>query len=65
MWYLMLSHTDLPPVSAEVSKEALANHFAFLKRQHAAGNILFSGPTPDAPWVSTSSRRIRTMKPSQ
>ena len=47
MWYLMLSHTDLPPVSAEVSKETLTNHFAFLKRQHATGNILFSGPTPD------------------
>jgi uncharacterized protein YciI len=47
MWYLMLSHTDLPPVSADVSKEALTDHFAFLKRQHAAGNILFSGPTPD------------------
>ena len=46
MWYLMLSHTDLPPVSAKVAKEALTNHFAFLKRQHPAGKILFSGPTP-------------------
>jgi uncharacterized protein YciI len=47
MWYLMLSHTDLPPVSAEVAKEALTNHFAFLKRQHPAGKILFSRSTPD------------------
>lgn len=43
----MLSHSDLPPVTAEVAKEALFHHFAFLKCQHAAGNILFSGPTPD------------------
>lgn len=47
MWYLMLSHTDLPPVSAEVAKQTLTEHFAFLKRQHQAGSILFSGPTPD------------------
>ena len=47
MWYLMLSHTDMPPVSADVRKDALAKHFQFLRRQHDAGKILFSGPTPD------------------
>ncbi len=47
MWYLLLSHTDLPPVPDDTRKQAMEGHFAFLERQHSAGNILFSGPTKD------------------
>jgi uncharacterized protein YciI len=38
----------LPLLSAEVSKVAVTDHFAFMKRQHAADNILFSVPTLDS-----------------
>ena len=47
MWYLLLSHTDLPPISDEEKQKAREGHFAFLRKQHHAGNILFSGPTAD------------------
>lgn len=47
MWYLLLSHRDLPPVDDDARDKAREGHFAFLRKQHDAGKILFSGPTAD------------------
>ena len=44
MWYLVLSHLKSP---VEVFLESLAEHLAWMRKQHMAGNVLFSGPTPD------------------
>ena len=51
MWYLLLSHRDLPPVDDDSRDKAREGHFAFLRKQHDAGKILFSGPfsLSDAP----------------
>ena len=44
MWYLVLSRPSGPMAE---SRPHLEDHLAFQYRNHSAGNILFSGPTPD------------------
>ena len=44
MWYLILRRPLRPREEWTVS---LDQHLAWMKQQHEAGRILFSGPTPD------------------
>lgn len=44
MWYLVLRRPQRPREDWTVT---LDQHLVWMKRQHEAGNILFSGPTPD------------------
>ncbi len=44
MWYLVLSR---PTVSPEELRPHLSAHLPWMKAQHEAGNVLFSGPTTD------------------
>jgi uncharacterized protein YciI len=44
MWYLILSTPVAPP---EQRAAQLNNHLAWMKTQHQAGNVLFSGPSAD------------------
>ena len=43
MWYLVLSR----PTGEKDGRPHLDQHLAYQHKQHSAGNILFSGPTPD------------------
>ena len=47
MWYPLLSHRDLPAIDDESRDKAREGQFAFLRKHHFAGKILFSGPTID------------------
>lgn len=44
MWYLVLRRPVKPREEWTVT---LDQHLAWMKQQHEAGKILFSGPTPD------------------
>ncbi|MBI2998731.1 MAG: hypothetical protein HYY46_09830 [Deltaproteobacteria bacterium] len=44
MWYLVLRRSVKPREEWTVS---LDQHLVWMKQQHEAGKILFSGPTPD------------------
>lgn len=44
MWYLILRKAAKPREEWAVT---LDQHLVWMKRQHEAGRILFSGPTPD------------------
>ena len=44
MWYLILRRAVKPREEWTVS---LDQHLVWMKQQHEAGKILFSGPTPD------------------
>ncbi|MFQ5879853.1 MAG: YciI family protein [Dehalococcoidia bacterium] len=44
MWYLVLSRWTVP---IEQGAAYINDHLEFQYRNHQAGNILFSGPTPD------------------
>ena len=44
MWYLAMRRALKPRPEWTVT---LDEHLAWMKRQHEAGTILFSGPTPD------------------
>src|SRR3972149_4903850 len=44
MWYLILRKAIKPREEWTVT---LDQHMVWMKRQHEAGKILFSGPTPD------------------
>jgi uncharacterized protein YciI len=44
MWYLVLRH-DVAPRSEWTA--TLDEHLAWIRQQHLAGSILFSGPTSD------------------
>ena len=44
MWYLVLSR---PVASREQLAESRNDHLSWMKSQHEAGNVLFSGPTVD------------------
>lgn len=44
MWYIVLRQPVKPREEWTVS---LDQHLVWMKQQHDAGNILFSGPTPD------------------
>ena len=44
MWYLVLSR---PSVPREQVRPHAPDHLAWMRRQHAASNVLFSGPTAD------------------
>ena len=44
MWYLTISKATQAP---EKLLENLEDHLAWMKRQHADGNVLISGPTSD------------------
>ena len=44
MWYLVLSRRDAP---AEEVRPRTPEHLDWMKKQHEAGNVLFSGPTLD------------------
>ena len=44
MWYLILRRAIKPREEWTVG---LDEHLVWMKRQHGAGRILFSGPTPD------------------
>ena len=44
MWYLVMRHPVKPREEGTVS---LDQQLAWVKQQHEAGNILFSGPTSD------------------
>ena len=50
MWYPLLSHRHLRAVDDESRDEAREGQFAFLRKHHFAGKILFSGPTIDRSW---------------
>ncbi len=44
MWYLILSR---PQFALDKVMAQATPHLAWQREQHAAGNVLFSGPTPD------------------
>ena len=44
MWYLVMSR---PAVPREQVRPHAPDHLAWMRRQHGAGNVLFSGPASD------------------
>ena len=44
MWYLVLSR---PSVPREQVRPHAPEHLAWMRRQHGAGSVLFSGPSAD------------------
>ena len=44
MWYLVLSRPSAP---REQVRPHAPEHLAWMRRQHGAGSVLFSGPTAD------------------